>query len=93
MKNLETAFIYNIYNIEVPTKYCHSYHHNNYHSKYIFGGWGGGNLAYLLKEDHSNQIEENNRMRKTRDLFKKIRDTKGTSIQLLLLLLSRFSRV
>ena len=24
------------------------------------------------------QIEENNRMRKTRDLFKKIRDTKGT---------------
>ena len=23
------------------------------------------------------QIEENNRMRKTRDLFKKIRDTKG----------------
>ena len=24
------------------------------------------------------KIEENNRMRKTRDLFKKIRDTKGT---------------
>ena len=24
------------------------------------------------------QIEENNRIRKTRDLFKKIRDTKGT---------------
>ena len=24
------------------------------------------------------QIEENNRMRKTRDLLKKIRDTKGT---------------
>ena len=24
------------------------------------------------------QIEENNRMRETRDLFKKIRDTKGT---------------
>ena len=24
------------------------------------------------------EIEENNRMRKTRDLFKKIRDTKGT---------------
>ena len=24
------------------------------------------------------QIEENNRMAKTRDLFKKIRDTKGT---------------
>ena len=30
-------------------------------------------LNYQLKE-----IEENNRMRKTRDLFKKIRDTKGT---------------
>ena len=26
----------------------------------------------------SKQIEENNRMGKTRDLFKKIRDTKGT---------------
>ena len=24
------------------------------------------------------EIEENNRMRKTRDLFKKLRDTKGT---------------
>ena len=33
------------------------------------------------KAFHSNQckeIEENNRMGKTRDLFKKIRDTKGT---------------
>ena len=30
-------------------------------------------LSYRCKE-----IEENNRMRKTRDLFKKIRDTKGT---------------
>ena len=30
-------------------------------------------LSYLCKE-----IEENNRMGKTRDLFKKIRDTKGT---------------
>ena len=28
--------------------------------------------------DQSKEIEENNRMRKTRDLFKKIRDTKGT---------------
>ena len=28
--------------------------------------------------DHCKQIEENNRMRKTRDLFKKIRDTKGS---------------
>ena len=30
-------------------------------------------LSYQCKE-----IEENNRMRKTRDLFKKIRDSKGT---------------
>ena len=29
--------------------------------------------------DHCKVIEENNRMGKTRDLFKKIRDTKGTS--------------
>ena len=28
--------------------------------------------------DKCKEIEENNRMRKTRDLFKKIRDTKGT---------------
>ena len=28
--------------------------------------------------DHSREIEENNRTGKTRDLFKKIRDTKGT---------------
>ena len=28
--------------------------------------------------DHCKQIEENNRMRKTRGFFKKIRDTKGT---------------
>ena len=28
--------------------------------------------------DNCEEIEENNRMRKTRDLFKKIRDTKGT---------------
>ena len=28
--------------------------------------------------DHCKEIEENNRMGKTRDLFKKIRDTKGT---------------
>ena len=32
--------------------------------------------AYL--NDQCKQIEENNRMGKTRDLFKKIRDTKGT---------------
>ena len=28
--------------------------------------------------DHCKEIEENNKMGKTRDLFKKIRDTKGT---------------
>ena len=28
--------------------------------------------------DHCKEIEENNRMEKTRDLFKKITDTKGT---------------
>ena len=32
-----------------------------------------------LLRDQCNKIEENNRMGKTRDLFKKIRDTKGTS--------------
>ena len=28
--------------------------------------------------DHCKEIDENNRMGKTRDLFKKVRDTKGT---------------
>ena len=28
--------------------------------------------------DQSKEMEENNRMGKTRDLFKKVRDTKGT---------------
>ena len=28
--------------------------------------------------DQCKEVDENNRMRKTRDLFKKIRDTKGT---------------
>ena len=32
--------------------------------------------AFLI--DQYKEIEENNRMAKTRDLFKKIRDTKGT---------------
>ena len=31
-----------------------------------------------LNSDQCKEIEENNRMGKTRDLFKKIRDTKGT---------------
>ena len=34
------------------------------------------NKAFL--RDQCKEIEENNRMRKTRDLFRKIRDTKGT---------------
>ena len=32
----------------------------------------------VLLSDQCKEIEENNRMRKTRDLFKKIRDTTGT---------------
>ena len=32
----------------------------------------------VFLRDQCKEIEENNRMRKTRDLFKKIRDTKGT---------------
>ena len=49
--------------------------------------------------DQCKEIEENSRMGKTRDLFKKIRDTKGTfhakmgTMLLLLLLLSCFSCV
>ena len=49
--------------------------------------------------DQCKGIEENNRMEKARDLFKKIRDTKGTfhakmgTMLLLLLLLSCFSCV
>ena len=31
--------------------------------------------------DQCKEIEENNGMRKTRDLFKKIRDAKGTFVQ------------
>ena len=32
----------------------------------------------VFLKDQCREIEENNRMGKTRDLFKKIRDTKGT---------------
>ena len=32
----------------------------------------------VFLSDQCTEIEENNRMGKTRDLFKKIRDTKGT---------------
>ena len=38
-----------------------------------------GKKAFL--SDQCKEIEENNRMGKTRDLFKKIRDTKGTFTQ------------
>ena len=34
-----------------------------------------------LLSDQCKEIEENNRMGKTRDLFKKIRDTKGNFMQ------------
>ena len=37
---------------------------------------GRAKTAFL--SDQCKEIEENNRMGKTRDLFKKIRDTKGT---------------
>ena len=36
-----------------------------------------GKIKKGLISDQCKEIEENNRMRKTRDLFKKIRDTKG----------------
>ena len=36
------------------------------------------NEEFLFLSDQCKEIEENNRMGKTRDLFKKIRDTKGT---------------
>ena len=40
-------------------------------------GVGTGEVVPSLQWE-SKEIEENNRMGKTRDLFKKIRDTKGT---------------
>ena len=36
-----------------------------------------GRDTRAFQSDQSKEIEENNRMGKTRDLFKKIRDTKG----------------
>ena len=39
----------------------------------------GDKKAFL--SDQCKEIEENNRMEKTRDLFKNIRDTKGTFMQ------------
>ena len=42
--------------------------------------WYGPNRSRRYKEEvqEYTEIEENNRMGKMRDLFKKIRDTKGT---------------
>ena len=37
-----------------------------------------GEIRKALQSDQCKEIEENNRMGKTRDLFQKIRDTKGT---------------
>ena len=37
-----------------------------------------GEIRKPFHSDHCKEIEESNRMGKTRDLFKKIRDTKGT---------------
>ena len=37
-----------------------------------------GEIRKLSSSDQCKEIEENNKMGKTRDLFKKIRDTKGT---------------
>ena len=49
------------------------YKHLNAEFQRIAGGY---NKAFL--SDQCKEIEENNRMGKTRDLFRKIRDTKGT---------------
>ena len=38
----------------------------------------GNKWIYLERNTFHKEIEENNRIGKTRDLFKKIRDTKGT---------------
>ena len=43
--------------------------------------WSGVPLPspmYRQRSEECKEIEENNRMGKTRDLFKRIRDTKGT---------------
>ena len=37
-----------------------------------------GEIKKAFLSDHCKEIQENNRMGKTRDLFKKMRDTKGT---------------
>ena len=43
--------------------------------------WSGvplSSLMYRQRSEECKETEENNRMGKTRDLFKRIRDTKGT---------------
>ena len=35
-------------------------------------------VGHLILSDQCKQMEENNRMGKTKDLFKKVRDTEGT---------------
>ena len=47
------------------------------HLNAVFQRIARGNKKAFLS-DQCKEIEENNRMGKTRDLFKKIRDTKGT---------------
>ena len=41
----------------------------------------GGKKKKKFLSEQCKEIEENNRMGKTRDLFKKIRDTKGNFMQ------------
>ena len=39
-----------------------------------------GEIKKAFLSDQCKETEENNRMEKTRDLYKKIRNTKGTSL-------------
>ena len=50
--------------------------HHIYIYIYIYVNTRRDKKAFL--SDQCKEIEENNRMGKTRDLFKKLRDTKGT---------------
>ena len=47
------------------------------HAEFAFAGFWRDKKAFL--SDKCKEVEENNRMGKIRDLFKKIRDIKGTS--------------
>ena len=46
------------------------------HAEFAFAGFWRDKKAFL--SDKCKEVEENNRMGKNRDLFKKIGDTKGT---------------